>query len=144
MLKREPKPYIVSFWNIDNILARNEMSQFFEMLERLISKFDIYFLVFSRGDGFIQSKLSLDIDYINIVNSQIFTYPKIADFSDYIRRNYPSDKVISNKKIHEFIDWSSTDVLDENHKYSLSEKDVIIKLINSIIVFCAQPQRKIY
>lgn len=129
-LNNNPGNYLVSIFDIDKILSKDEYKCACKLIKELVNCYEVSFILYSSSEGFIVDPLD-NLESINVVNDFIFPFCSYEILSDCLERNYPSNIKFDKERLNNFLIFNTVNLFRSDYIYGFTKDDVIIKLLNS-------------
>lgn len=134
VLAYSPKKTMVIFENIDHWINRNEYVNILDKVQIIARKYDIYFLFSTSLDGYVCCSEEL-CSGISIFGYVDFQMPEFENMYDFIKDNYPYEKIFSELQIQMILSKIIHKIGQQEYLCSI-EENVVCKLINeSLLLF---------
>lgn len=131
-LSYTPQKQLIIFENIDHFLTKEEYVKIIKKIERIVKKYDIYFIITTSLDGYVECEKDI-LSGITIFGDVNFQMPDFNDIKSFIIENYPWNKKISDEMIKILLEKIVQKIGRKSYLCSV-EENVLCKMINQTLL----------
>lgn len=131
-LSYAPQKQLIIFENIDHFLTKEEYVKIIKKIERIVKKYDIYFIITTSLDGYVECEKDI-LSGITILGDVNFQMPDFNDIKNFIIENYPWNKKISDEMIKILLEKIVQKIGRRSYLCSV-EENVLCKMINQTLL----------
>ncbi len=126
-----PEKRLYIFENIDHLISVEKYQMILEECEQMAEESNIWFVFSTSLPNYIYLDENV-IEYVNIINDEIFNMPSIDHLADYLEMNYPIESGWDDDELYMILK-SIGQLIGCQDALVQPQKQVILKLINKTI-----------